>query len=380
MGLIQIGGRAPSTDPTVLSPALHTDTVHAIVVLPDGHSAVSTSEDATMLRWSIETGEILERLEGHCGPVNHLALHGSWLASAGDDRCVRVWRIGSQIEPHLVLGGHGHYVRQVALTDRYVVSVCEDTRVRIFDLHDGGLLHDLEGHGQSVQSLGISPDGRFAVTASLDHAVYVWELDTGERLEALYDANATVASLGLGSLYIATRNDTGRGHVSQAPSIVRFLDDERVITASDGVILWDLPSRSELRSLDDLAWPIQALALDPERLFLATHTELRGVKRESWGEVVFRHAAPERGARSLALAGERLIVGGKSGTVTVLDTSRWVPEDRHLSHAMEATISDPIGVAATTDHDNVVRLWDLQTGACRVTFDQHPEPNTKPFA
>lgn len=380
MELTQIGGHTPSADPTVLSPALHTRTVHAIVVLPDGFSAISSAEDASMLRWSIETGEILERLEGHHGPVNHLCLRDGWLASAGDDRTVRVWRIGARVEPHFILGGHGHYVRQVALTDRHVVSVCQDTRVRVFDLEDGRMLHELEGHGQSIQSLGVSPDGRLAVTASLDHAVYVWDLDTGERLDPLYDANATVADLGLGSLYFATQNRTGRGHVAQTPADIRFLDHDQLLTSSDGAILWDLPSRSELRRLDDLAWPIQAVATDRRRLFLATHTEIRGVALDSWGDIVFRHAAPERGARSLALAGDRLIVGGKDGTVQVLDTSHWAPEDRHLSHAREATVAASVGAAATIDHDNVVRLWDLQTGACRATFDQHPEPNTKPFA
>lgn len=380
MKLVHIGPTVEEWDPPLQTyDDIHSALVHEIVVLPDGKTAVSSSEDSTVRYWSIDTGEVLGEITGHAGPVNDLALHGSYLATAGDDRTVRVWDVRADFEPKYVLEGHERYVRQVALTDELVVTVCEDAKVRVFRLHDGELVDTLEGHNESIQSVGVSPDGRFAVTASLEHAVLVWDLKEGKALEPMYNADVPVHHMGFGGLYFGGKNYTGIGHFAQTPTQIYFLDDDHVLTASDGVIVWDFAARKEKRRLDNFAWAVQAIAIDAERVFAGTHTEIRGMNREL-NQMVFRCPAPERGCTALCLAGDRLLVGGQQGTIQVIDVSGWMPEERHISGAFEAIPTPNEELVATIDSDSVLRLWDFDRGEARGTFDRYSEPNTKPFA
>jgi WD40 repeat protein len=66
--------------------------VVGVAFAPNGRMLASASEDGTAKLWSLETGELLATYVGHVGPVRGLAfLPDGRLATAGDDRTVRVW-------------------------------------------------------------------------------------------------------------------------------------------------------------------------------------------------------------------------------------------------------------------------------------------------
>eukprot|EP01047_Picozoa_sp_COSAG01_P130929 COSAG01_NODE_60568_length_294_cov_0.702564_2_plen_68_part_01 len=60
---------------------------------PGGENIVSASYDNTVRVWSAETGELLQTLEGHSGPVTSAAFSpgGENIVSASYDKTVRVW-------------------------------------------------------------------------------------------------------------------------------------------------------------------------------------------------------------------------------------------------------------------------------------------------
>ena len=329
MQLTPIGGQEPAPNLAIHALPLHEAAIGGMATLGDLVSVVSGAADGVVLRWSLETGEVLERLEGHRAAVNAVVRRGDWVASASDDGAVRVWRSGAsggpgaELDLQHVLNEHTHAVRDVAISDRHLVSVGEDAVVRVHDLQSGKLVHDMAGHRRPIRTVAIHPSGRYAVTASLDHAVLVWDLETGEPVEPLYDADGDVTELQAAGLFLARPNRTGRGHVGQAPRVLRFLPDGHLLSGSDGLLLWDFEGRSEARRLHGLAWSVDALAMDDERLFLGTHTEVRGVLRDQWDRVVMRWAPPSQGTGALALSGDRLAVGARDGSVHVLDVSRW---------------------------------------------------------
>jgi WD40 repeat protein len=58
---------------------------------------VSGSEDANIYLWNCDKGDLLAKLEGHSDIVNCISWHPRdplILASASDDKCVRVWGAG----------------------------------------------------------------------------------------------------------------------------------------------------------------------------------------------------------------------------------------------------------------------------------------------
>ena len=77
----------------------HSRAVLAIGFLPDGKSVASAGVDQSLQIWRADSGEPLRTLDNHVGAVNDLAVRPGVpadappvVASAGDDRTVRLWQ------------------------------------------------------------------------------------------------------------------------------------------------------------------------------------------------------------------------------------------------------------------------------------------------
>ena len=71
----------------------HTGQVWSVAFSPDGRQLASASNDRTVRIWDGETGTLQQTLEGHTDWVRSVAFSpdGRRLASASDDRTVRIW-------------------------------------------------------------------------------------------------------------------------------------------------------------------------------------------------------------------------------------------------------------------------------------------------
>ena len=55
-----------------------------------------------------------------------------------------------------------------------------DHTVRLWDLNDGGELHQFEGHRGAVLGVAFSPDGRQALSCDSQYTVHLWRLPAPE--------------------------------------------------------------------------------------------------------------------------------------------------------------------------------------------------------
>ena len=65
------------------------------------------------------------------------------------------------------------------------VSASLDQTLKVWDLETGRALLTLEGHTAGVDGVAVTPDGKCAVSASVDKTLKVWDLDSGRALRTL---------------------------------------------------------------------------------------------------------------------------------------------------------------------------------------------------
>ena len=80
----------------------------------------------------MDTWEQTGTLSGHRGLVLALACYGDRLISGSDDRCIRVWRLGS-CECERTLTGHNGGVVGVCIVRGNLISASNDSFIKVWN-------------------------------------------------------------------------------------------------------------------------------------------------------------------------------------------------------------------------------------------------------
>src|SRR5271166_4091467 len=132
---------------------VHTSSVNAVAVTPDGRYVVSGSDDGKLRVWDLATGETKTTLQGHTSWVTAMAVtpDGRQVVSGSEDKTLRVWDLTTG-ESKTTLQGHTGSVNAVAVTPdgRQVVSGASDNTLRVWDLAKGETKTTVQGHTSRV--------------------------------------------------------------------------------------------------------------------------------------------------------------------------------------------------------------------------------------
>lgn len=266
----------------------HGGPVRALVISPDGESAISGSFDSTAIRWSLTRNAAEQVLRFHADAVNAVALlRDGRAATAGADGRIAIWTHG-KAEPDTVLEGHTAPIAALAVSPdgATLASASWDQTVRLWPLA-GGAPRVLEGHTQNVNGVAFAADGRSLVSVSYDQSVRIWPLagPSAPTIVAMPSPLNVVAVGGDGAiatggadgrLYFLAGDGTRAGEVAAGPkpviSIAISPDGVWVAAASIGgsVAVIDRKTRGLARTLVGPGLPVWSVAFLPDGRTLLT--------------------------------------------------------------------------------------------------------------
>jgi mono/diheme cytochrome c family protein len=219
--------------------------VRALAFSADGRWLATAGEDRAVRVWDVATGKESRRLEGHTDEVLAVTFSpdGKHVASGGMDRTVRVWDVGKGKEVRR-LAGHTEAVRAVTFDPggHYLLSAGEDRVLRLWDVAKGKEVRTLTGHAGAVTALGFAPGGRQALSAGLDRTVRLWDVQAGRRL-GRWEAHT-------GEVYAVAFSPDGRRGVSGGA--------DRVVR------VWDVAAGKQVRALAGHAGAVLAVTFTPD--------------------------------------------------------------------------------------------------------------------
>ncbi len=266
--------------------------------------------------------------------------------------------LSQSLQPALLrtLAGHSSWVICVAITPdgRRAISGSVDETLRVWDPEIGECLRVLRGHKDIVHDVTITPDGLLALSGSQDTSVRLWNTSTG-NCETIFERhNAGILSTAMtpDATIGASADQAGQIHIwnlkngewiksLNAEKNIRCieisLDGKRLyVSFEDNVLhVWNIFSDDELTPLNDIHVH-SCFAITPDERFIISDT--------------------------------------KNAEAVVWDLSN--PENKQILSAHEKAIESvsitPDGChAITAGRDKSIRVWDTQTGVCYRNLQGH---------
>jgi WD40 repeat protein len=211
-----------------------------------------TRQSVNALRRALSESRMLKTTMTAMGAIHSVAYSpdGKWIAGAGEDQMIRIWDAESGKVVH-EREGHTDTVHLLVFSpdSRLIASEAGDATGKVWDVKSGKELFTLEGLTGNYAALAFSPDGKRIAAESGKMQASVWDVGTGNVLFTVQheDAIRMVVYSPDGELLVTASDDntarvwdgvngnpiaTLRGHEKEVIAATFSWDGKRLVTAS----------------------------------------------------------------------------------------------------------------------------------------------------
>lgn len=171
----------------------HNHFVSDVVLSSDGQFALSSSWDATLRLWDLNSGKCTRRFVGHTKDVLSVAFSedNRQIVSGSRDKTWKLWNTLGECKYTNAEDGHSEWVSCVRFSPQrqgtapVVVSAGWDKMVKVWSLQNCRLRTNLVGHTGYLNTVTVSPDGSLCASGGKDGTAMLWDLNEGKRLYSL---------------------------------------------------------------------------------------------------------------------------------------------------------------------------------------------------
>jgi eukaryotic-like serine/threonine-protein kinase len=327
--------------------------VHAVAFSPDSKTVLTGSGYSTgkASLWDATSGLPIGKPFEHRGAVLAVAFspNGKTILIGGEDKTARLWDTATGL-PFGDELKHDEEVRRVKFSpDGKTILIGSRDVLRLWNAETTRPIGQPVRHpGLYVDGVTFSQDSRFLLTASLDKAVRLWDVRTGEELG-------------------------GPVHLEHQGSVraVAFSPDARlIITGNDDKTarLWDAVTGRPLGQTMEHQAAIVAVAFSPDGKTILTGSE--DTRVYLWnleiGQPIGTPPEPRhRGSPEVAAPGAPIVAESSGKTVHLRNATTRQAIGKPLQDQAEVTavVASPDGKTVLTgNRDRMARLWDVATG------------------
>lgn len=227
----------------------------------------------------------------------------------------------------------------------------------VWDIDTGEMVEALTGH-DGIISLSFSPDGSLLAAGSFDSRVFVWDVKTGENVETL------------------------AGHTDGARSVL-FSPNGSLLAAGTGdgtIFVWNVDTGEIVETLLGHTGWVESMAFTPDGSLIASgsYDGTVGLWDIDTGEMIETLVESTRWTHTVAFApdGTLLIFDPLEGTVRVwdVDTGEMVETRGNFTEWSSSMVFAPDGsLIALPSFNGTVRILDVATGGRVETLVGHTD-------
>lgn len=259
-----------------------------------------------------------------------------------------------------------HSVTSLALsTDGcWAMSASEDNILRLWEVSSGQCVRTFKGHRSGVSSVALSADGRWALSGSWDATLRLWEVSSDRCL-------TMPVRFVFGVTCVALSAD-GRWALSGSEAI----SESGITTGRGDLRLWELSSGNCVRTLEGHQYRVASVALtgDGRWALSASWDKTLRLWDLTSGECLRTFEGHTNFVDFVALSadGRLALSGSRDKNLRLWDMTSGKclkTLEGHTDSVSCAVLSADGCWALSEGNDKTLRLWDLTSGKCLRTFD-----------